>query len=266
MLKTPVTDPNAGVNRATSATERPTQARRSSADHRVRTAGDESGVNSGAHTSGLLHRLNSVLQLPLAGRLLRICANLVGAVSAAFFSYSFLHFYLESHRLIGVVFFGQQTLVAVAYLIRRPARSVSRRPDDWLLAFGGTFAGVLFRPEGAHTAWGLQTGLVLQLVGAAIAVASLLTLGRSFGFAAADRGVVIRGPYRVVRHPMYAAYLLLQSGYLLQSLSVHNAIVLLFGTACNAGRALAEERLLGGNEEYIAYRTQVRRRIIPGLW
>jgi protein-S-isoprenylcysteine O-methyltransferase Ste14 len=266
MLRTPVTDPNAGVNRATSATEWPAQAKRSSVDPGMPTASNESGVNSGVHTSGLLRRLNSVLQLPLAGRLLRVCANLVGAVSAAFFSYSFLHFYLQSHRLIGVVFFGQQTLVAVAYLIRRPARSVSRRPDDWLLAFGGTFAGVVFRPEGAHTAWGLQTGLVLQLVGAAIAVASLLTLGRSFGFAAADRGVVIRGPYRVVRHPMYAAYLLLQSGYLLQSLSVHNAIVLLFGTACNAGRALAEERLLGGNKEYIAYRTQVHRRIIPGLW
>jgi protein-S-isoprenylcysteine O-methyltransferase Ste14 len=28
----------------------------------------------------------------------------------------------------------------------------------------------------------------------------------------------MRGPYAVVRHPMYAAYLLLQSGYLLQSL------------------------------------------------
>jgi protein-S-isoprenylcysteine O-methyltransferase Ste14 len=237
MLDTPLVEPNAGAKRATNAAEQPANARRPSTDHRVP-----------------------------AQRLFRIGANLVGAVSAAYFSYSFLHFYLQSGRLIGVVFFGQQTLVAVAYLIRRPARCVSRRLDDWLLAFGGTFAGVLFRPDGAHTAWGLQTGLVLQLVGVVVAVASLLTLGRSFGFAAADRGVVIRGPYTIIRHPMYASYLLLQSGYLLQSLSVHNAIVLLFGTVCNAGRALAEERLLGGNKEYIAYRTQVRQRLIPGVW
>jgi protein-S-isoprenylcysteine O-methyltransferase Ste14 len=173
---------------------------------------------------------------------------------------------VQTHRLIGIVFFVQQTLVAVAYLIRRPARLVSRRPDDWLLAFGGTFAGVLFRPEGRHPGWGIQTGLALQLVGAAIVVASLMTLGRSFGFAAADRGVVMRGPYAVVRHPMYAAYLLLQSGYLLQSLSLRNTAVLLFGMLCNAGRALAEERLLANNKDYRAYRRHVRRRIIPGLW
>jgi protein-S-isoprenylcysteine O-methyltransferase Ste14 len=177
-----------------------------------------------------------------------------------------LHFYVQTHRLIGIVFFAQQTLVALAYLTRRPARVVSRRLDDWLLAFGGTFAGVLFRPQGAHPGWGVHTGLVLQLIGAAIVVASLLALGRSFGFAAADRGVVMRGPYAVVRHPMYASYLLLQSGYLLQSLSVRNAMVRVFGSLCNAGRALAEERLLARNKDYLAYRQRIRRRIIPGLW
>jgi protein-S-isoprenylcysteine O-methyltransferase Ste14 len=177
-----------------------------------------------------------------------------------------LHFYVQTHRLIGIVFFGQQTLVALAYLIRRPARLVSRRLDDWLLAFGGTFAGVLFRPDGRHPAWGVHTGLVLQVLGAAIVVTSLLTLGRSFGFAAGDRGVVRRGPYTVVRHPMYASYLLLQSGYLLQSLSLGNTAVLLFGSFCNAGRALAEERLLATNKDYLSYRSHVRWRIIPGVW
>jgi protein-S-isoprenylcysteine O-methyltransferase Ste14 len=95
---------------------------------------------------------------------------------------------------------------------------------------------------------------------------SILTLGRSFGFAAADRGVVTRGIYTVVRHPMYASYLLLESGYLLQSLSVPNATILVIGTLCNGGRALAEERLLANNAEYSAYRRRVRRRIIPGVW
>jgi protein-S-isoprenylcysteine O-methyltransferase Ste14 len=227
---------------------------------------ERSVVGRGSAGARLLRRLNKSAQSPPGRRLLRICVNLVGAGSAAVFSYSFLHFYVQTHRLIGIVFFVQQTLVAVAYLIRRPARLVSRRLDDWLLAFAGTFAGVLFRPEGAHPAWGVHTGLVLQLIGVAIVVASLLTLGRSFGFAAADRGVVTRGPYTVVRHPMYAAYLLLQSGYLLQSISVRNAAVLLFGTICNAGRALAEERLLANNRDYLAYRHHVRRRIIPGVW
>jgi protein-S-isoprenylcysteine O-methyltransferase Ste14 len=197
---------------------------------------------------------------------LRAFVNLIGATSAAVFAYSSLHFYVQSHRLIGIVFFVQQTLVAVAYLVRRPARTASHRMDDWLLAFGGTFAGVLFRPEGAHPAWGVQTGLALQVLGAAIAVTSLLTLGRSFGFAAADRGLVVRGPYAIVRHPMYASYLLLQTGYLLQSLALRNVLVLLFGSMCNVGRAFAEERILGNHPQYAAYRQRVRWRMLPGVW
>jgi protein-S-isoprenylcysteine O-methyltransferase Ste14 len=108
--------------------------------------------------------------------------------------------------------------------------------------------------------------LALQLLGVVIVIASLLTLGRSFGFAAADRGAVTRGPYALVRHPMYLSYLMLQSGYLLQSLSVRNAVVLLLGSGFNAGRALAEERVLAGNPEYVAYRRRVRWRVIPGVW
>jgi protein-S-isoprenylcysteine O-methyltransferase Ste14 len=199
-------------------------------------------------------------------RYVRMAINVVGAASAAVFAYSFLHFYIESHRLVGIVFFAQQTAVAIAYLIRRPAQSATRRPADWLLAFAGTFVGVLLRPDGVHPSWGIWSGTAVQLVGAAIAITCILNLGRSFGFAAADRGVVTRGAYSVVRHPMYASYLLLASGYLMQSLSVYNAVIVVIGTLCNVGRILAEERLLATNENYRSYCRQVRRRIIPGLW
>jgi protein-S-isoprenylcysteine O-methyltransferase Ste14 len=99
-----------------------------------------------------------------------------------------------------------------------------------------------------------------------ICVWALSALGRSFGFAAADRGLVRRGPYRVIRHPIYASYVLLQLGYLLQSISVRNALVMLFTSSCNVGRALAEERLLTNNGPYAAYRVHVRWRLLPGVW
>jgi protein-S-isoprenylcysteine O-methyltransferase Ste14 len=97
-------------------------------------------------------------------------------------------------------------------------------------------------------------------------VTSLVVLGRSFGFAAADQGLVTRGPYAIVRHPLYSSYLLSGLGFLLQSVSLRNAIVLIVGSLCNVGRTLAEERLLMGNGEYAAYRHRVRRRMIPGVW
>ena len=199
-------------------------------------------------------------------RLIRVSANLVGAVGAAYFVRASLHFYLHTHRLIGAAFLVEQTWIVLAYLIRRPARAVTSRPGDWLLAFGGTFGGVLFRPIGAHPSWGVDAGLAVQVLGLSICVASFLALGRSFGFAAADRGLVRRGPYAVVRHPIYASYLVLQAGYLLQSISVWNAAVMLFVTACNVGRARAEERVLSTSGEYGGYRSRVRWRLMPGIW
>ena len=195
-----------------------------------------------------------------------VCANLVGAVGAGYFAWATLRFYLHTHRLIGAAFFAEQMWVVVAYLIRRPARTVSRRTSDWLLAFAGTFGGVLFRPVGTHPEWGVRVGLVVQLLGLAMCVVSFLALGRSFGFAAADRGLVRRGPYAIVRHPIYASYLLLQAGYVLQSISVWNGLVMAFVTVCNIGRALAEDRVLGGNEQGAEYHRRVRWRLIPGVW
>lgn len=222
-------------------------------------------VSTEAPSSGGRPRVTGY-RSPRAGRFVRISINIVGAVGAAFFAEATLRAYLLTHRPLGAVFFAEQMWVVVAYLIRRPARTVSRRWGDWVLAFGGTFGGVLFRPVGAHPQWGITTGLVLQLIGLAICVASFLALGRSFGFVAADRGLVRRGPYSVVRHPIYASYLLLQLGYVLQSISLRNALVILVASGCNVGRAVVEDRLLATNNEYRAYRNRVPWRLIPGVW
>jgi protein-S-isoprenylcysteine O-methyltransferase Ste14 len=196
----------------------------------------------------------------------RITANLVAAFGAALFARAGFEYYSRTHSLIGAVFFAEEMWVVVAYLVRRPARVVSQRPLDWLLAFGGTFGGVLLRPNGAHPHWGVVAGFDVQMIGLVICVASFVALGRSFGFAAADRGLRQRGPYSVIRHPIYASYFFLQIGYLLQSLSVQNALVVTLICSCNVGRALVEERLLVTCGGYKEYRADVRWRLLPGVW
>ena len=124
----------------------------------------------------------------------RITANVIGAAGAGYFSYVTLEAYLRTHRPIGFLFFAEQMVVVVAYLVRRPAHTVTARLGDWLLAFGGTFLPVLLRPDGAHPQWGLQWGLVLQFCGVVVCLWSFFALGRSFGFAAADRGLVATRP------------------------------------------------------------------------
>jgi len=210
-------------------------------------------------------------------RLARALVNLAGAVSAAYFARASLVFYLGTHRLIGGAFFVEQAWFAVAFLVRRPPRrtaseagseagSGSASLGPWLLAAGGTFGGLLFRPSGIHPRWGVDVGLALQLAGLVAAITALVALGRSFGFVAADRGLVTRGPYGVIRHPVYAAYVAIQAGYVLQSISARNAAVLAFVTACNVGRACAEERALAAAPGYESYRRQVPWRLVPGLW
>ena len=214
-----------------------------------------------------LRRVLRGLSLPPgAERPTRIAVNLAGAVTAALFAQASVRFYLQTHRLIGGLFIIEQLWFAAAFLTRRAPQAVSRRLGAWLAAFAGTFGGLLLRPGGAHPPWGVDAGFALQLAGLLIAITSLAALGRSFGFVAADRGLKTHGPYAVVRHPIYASYLLIQSGYVLQSLSVRNIAVVAFATACNIGRGLAEERLLARSPGYQAYQQRVRWRLIPHLW
>jgi protein-S-isoprenylcysteine O-methyltransferase Ste14 len=203
---------------------------------------------------------------PSADRAVRVCVNLAGAACAAWFARASFEYFVQTHRLIGGLFCVEQTWFVLAFLLRRPAREMSQQLGAWLLAAGGTFGGLLLRPAGAHPLWAVRAGFVLQLAGLILVIASLGALGRSFGFVAADRGVVTRGPYAAIRHPVYASYLLIQTGYVVQAASWRNLAVLLFATACNIGRIFAEEKILSGSSAYQAYRQRVRFRLLPGLW
>jgi protein-S-isoprenylcysteine O-methyltransferase Ste14 len=199
-------------------------------------------------------------------RIVRLGANVIGATGAIYFARAGYVHYRATHSLVGGAFLAEQLWIVVAFLVRRPAAVVSQRAGDWLLAFGGTFGGVLFRPFGAHPHWGVVTGLDVQVVGLAICIASFAALGRSFGFAPADRGLVRRGPYRIVRHPIYASYFLLQAGYVLQSISARNVAVMALVCGCNVGRLRAEERLMTSSGPYLEYAARVPWRLVPGLW
>lgn len=202
----------------------------------------------------------------LVNRGVPVLVNLVGAACAAFFARASFVYFAHTHRLIGGLFLVEQAWFVGAFLLRRPSRAVSTDLASWLLAAGGTFGGLLLRPTGVHLLWGVRAGFVLQLAGLVVVIGSLVALGRSFGFVAADRGLVTRGPYAMLRHPIYAGYLLIQCGYVMQAVSWRNAAVLLFATGCNIGRLMAEEKVLCSSTHYERYGQRVRWRLMPGLW
>jgi protein-S-isoprenylcysteine O-methyltransferase Ste14 len=153
---------------------------------------------------------------------------------------------------------------AVLFLTRRTPHELSLRPIAWIAAPIGSFAMLLARP----TDGGLPHGAceAVQLVGLLIALASLSTLGRSFGIVAANRGVKTSGPYRVVRHPAYLGYLISYIGYVAENPSVPNVALLLLSTAFQLVRIREEERILVCDSAYDSYRRSVRYRLVPLIY
>jgi protein-S-isoprenylcysteine O-methyltransferase Ste14 len=85
----------------------------------------------------------------------------------------------------------------------------------------------------------------------------------------ADRGqrVISDGPYKIVRHPMYAAALLYFLGSPLLLGSWWGLLPVPFFAACLGARAVGEERMLRhALPEYDDDTRSVRFRLIPGIW
>ena len=111
-----------------------------------------------------------------------------------------------------------------------------------------------------------EGGPGLVMLGACLSFASLVSLGRWFGFWPAVRGVETRGAYRLVRHPMYLGYVLADIGYNLYEYNVGTVLLMIAGWASLVYRIRAEERILAHNAGWASYVAFVRYRLLPGLW
>jgi protein-S-isoprenylcysteine O-methyltransferase Ste14 len=194
-----------------------------------------------------------------------VAGNVAGAAFAVYLLQPNLRYFVQTGRFIGLVFVIQQVWVAAVFLARRTPRSVSRRTLDWIAAWAGWFTSFLVRPGGYQLAFGVVVGFWVQIAGLLLWAWSFAMLGRCYGIVAADRGLVTRGPYALLRHPLYAAYALGGLGYLIQSLSLWNVAVDLVAFAWQLIRIHAEERHLDG-PAYAAYRARVRWRLVPLVW
>lgn len=116
-----------------------------------------------------------------------------------------------------------------------------------------------------YEAWP-TAGLILVALAAVLSLVSLLFMGRLFGVRPALRGLVMNGPYRFVRHPIYLSYVLADIGYNLQEWSFVTVLLVLIGWASLIYRIRAEERIICQHLEWPAYVASVRYRILPGFW
>jgi protein-S-isoprenylcysteine O-methyltransferase Ste14 len=163
-----------------------------------------------------------------------------------------------------------QHAMVLAIALTRPPPAVQDRSLSTAIAVGVSYAYpyaqvIYLRWAPADPAWP-SVGFALVLLSACLSLAALLTLGRMFGIRPALRGLVTKGPYRIVRHPMYLAYVLGDIGYNLLGWNTGTVLMVIAGWASLLYRIRAEERVLSKDAHWLSYTARVRCRLIPGLW
>jgi protein-S-isoprenylcysteine O-methyltransferase Ste14 len=163
---------------------------------------------------------------------------------------------------------GLQLLIIIVVMVLRTAPvRVTPNPWFWLLAFVTTYATLGF------TAFaGQGVSLISPMVGNGLAIVSviilvyaLLSLGRNIGFIPAQRQVVTRGAYGLVRHPIYTGTFVSLLAFVLRSYSLLNVTMAAALIALLMIRGVIEERFLREDAGYAAYLQEVRWRWFPGI-
>ena len=138
-------------------------------------------------------------------------------------------------------------------------RPRSRRPSRDPVAFVACAAAIgavvsLETPATRAVPVHVLAGEVVAVCACAWLLASVAALGRCFGVLPEVRGLVVRGPYRLVRHPVYLGELGACAGLVLASPSARNVAAGLAFGAAQIVRIRLEEHALGAEfPEYAAY-------------
>jgi protein-S-isoprenylcysteine O-methyltransferase Ste14 len=215
-----------------------------------------SATRVGTTTSGSV-RLGRVLDWTERVLLLMLCV---------WFMFRILSAWMTHGGMANLILLPSECVVVFFVLIRRSTDAISRRPHDWMLAFLASVAPLLVFPDVGHGLAPPAMAATLMIMGMFVQLHAKLSLGRSFGLVAANRGLQFSGPYQYVRHPMYMGYLLTHVGFFLMNPTSWNVGIYVLCYVAQIWRLLVEERLLREDPRYSEYMTHVRYRLVPGVF
>lgn len=157
------------------------------------------------------------------------------------------------HSASGAIFFG---IIAAITLVRKEPLRRERRMVGWVLPFAVTLALAVvgwFDPKDYPTPV-LVVATAFVVAGTGFTIYALRHLGRHFGVVSDVRGLVTSGPYRYVRHPLYAGETLTTIGFVIAVASPITVVAFAGGMALQIWRAHVEEQALAAAfPEYQAY-------------
>jgi protein-S-isoprenylcysteine O-methyltransferase Ste14 len=200
-----------------------------------------------------------------ASRLPDLLARAVVGVLFALFSIHLLEDFQRTRHLTGLLLLISEALIVPLMIFRRRALVVDRTLRAWVVTTISIVGPPLLRPAGG----GLLPDAVTAVVasgGLALVIAGKVTLGRSFGIVPANRGIVTAGPYGLVRHPIYAGYIVSHAAFAVAHPSLWNVLVVLTADLALSVRALLEEKVLARDTAYQGYCSRVGWHLIPGVF
>ena len=174
--------------------------------------------------------------------------------------------FLRTGHVTGLLLLTSESLIVVLTIARRRAQVVDRSFAAAAMTMLSVAGPPLLRPSAAAPLAGDAMTAAMSAAGLIVVIAAKLTLGRSFGIAPANRGVVARGPYNIVRHPIYTGYVITHLAFVMAHPTVWNVAVVLVADSALIVRALLEERVLASDRSYQAYCTRVAWHLVPGLF
>src|SRR5581483_175981 len=204
---------------------------------------------------------------PFVGqRFATLACNLVLALVYVFFASAHFSFARRTGQWSTTMpIVAQEATLVVLFLTRRRSLVTSTHFSDWAVGIAGSLLPLFMRAADAAgpLAW---IGRPVQMAALLMSLVAITSLGRSWGIIAANRGVKTIGPYRFVRHPVYACHLLSYCGYVACYPTLQNAILATLTAVALQARARGEERLLAEDPVYSAYLARVRSRFVPFLY
>ncbi len=167
--------------------------------------------------------------------------------------------------LANLVWLSGAAIMGILSFVRTPPRSTLVNARTVATTAGMLLLPCLMRPIGPSVGGLAVGGVVLELLGIALTQVARVYMGRSFGVLPANRGVVSKGPFSSVRHPIYIGWLVLSIGYAMSYPTARNILLIAITLPFMVWRIEQEETHLSADPEYSVYRRRVRFRLWPGV-
>jgi protein-S-isoprenylcysteine O-methyltransferase Ste14 len=181
-------------------------------------------------------------------------------------SINLLQEFLRTGHVTGLLLLASESLVVVLTIARRRAVVIDSSAKAATLTVVSVVGPWMLRTADVTALAPDHVTSMISGVGLLIVVVAKMALGRSFGLVPANRGVVVRGPYCVVRHPIYLGYLVSHVAFFLAQPTMWNAAVILIGDGTLIARALMEEQVLSRDAAYASYCRRVSWHLVPGVF